>query len=90
MLDTDDEIIIDNYAEKEILDDLNTINKKSNNYFIKYNINDSLKNKYLKQYSNDTFCNYNSYHNRFIIVDRKRVFYSRAFFKDIEKKFCHK
>ena len=35
MLDTDDEIIIDNYAEKEILDDLNTINKKSNNYFIK-------------------------------------------------------
>ena len=35
MLDTDDEIIIDNYAEKEILDDLNTINKNSNNYFIK-------------------------------------------------------
>ena len=77
-------IIIDNYAGKEILDDLKNINKKI--VIISSNINDSLKNKYLKQYSNVTFCNNNSYHDRFIIVDRERVFHSGASFKDLGKK----
>ena len=80
----DEIIIIDNYAGKEILDDLKTINKKI--IIISSNINDSLKNKYLKQYSNVTFYNNNSYHDRFIIVDRKRVFHSGASFKDLGKK----
>ena len=77
-------IIIDNYVGKEILDDLKTINKKI--IIISSNINDSLKNKYLKQYSNVTFYNNNSYHDRFIIVDRERVFHSGASFKDLGKK----
>ena len=80
----DEIIIIDNYAGKEILDGLKTINKKI--IIISSNINDSLKNKYLKQYSNVTFYNNNSYHDRFIIVDRKRVFHSGASFKDLGKK----
>ena len=83
-LSKDEIIIIDNYAGKELLDDLKTINKKI--IIISSNINDSLKNKYLKQYSNVTFYNNNSYHDRFIIVDRKRVFHSGASFKDLGKK----
>ena len=83
-LSKDEIIIIDNYVGKEILDDLKTINKKI--IIISSNINDSLKNKYLKQYSNVTFYNNNSYHDRFIIVDRERVFHSGASFKDLGKK----
>ena len=83
-LSKDEIIIIDNYVGKEILDDLKTINKKI--IIISSNINDSLKNKYLKQYSNVTFYNNNSYHDRFIIVDRERIFHSGASFKDLGKK----
>ena len=83
-LSKDEIIIIDNYVGKEILDDLKTINKRI--IIISSNINDSLKNKYLKQYSNVTFYNNNSYHDRFIIVDRERVFHSGASFKDLGKK----
>ena len=83
-LSKDEIIIIDNYAGKELLDDLKTINKKI--IIISSNINDSLKNKYLKQYSNVTFYNNNSYHDRFIIVDRERIFHSGASFKDLGKK----
>ncbi len=83
-LSKDEIIIIDNYIGKELLDDLKTLNKKI--IIISSNINDSLKNKYLKQYSNVTFYNNNSYHDRFIIVDRERVFHSGASFKDLGKK----
>lgn len=77
-------ILIDNYAGKEILDELRDIDKKI--IIITSNINDTLKNKYIKQYSNVTFVNNDSYHDRFIIIDRKRVFHSGASFKDIGKK----
>ncbi len=83
-LSKDEIIIIDNYAGKEILDELKTINKKV--IIISSNINDNLKNKYLKQYNNVTFVNNNSYHDRFIITDRKKVFHSGASFKDLGKK----
>ena len=77
-------IIIDNYAGKEILDELKTINKKV--IIISSNINDNLKTKYLKQYNNVIFINNNSYHDRFIIIDRKKIFHSGASFKDLGKK----
>ena len=77
-------ILIDNYAGKEILDELRNIGKKI--IIISANINDDLKNKYLKQYDNVTFIGNNSYHDRFIIVDRQRVFHSGASFKDLGKK----
>ena len=83
-LSKDEIIIIDNYVGKEILDDLKTINKKI--IIISSNINDSLKNKYLKQYSNVTFYNNNSYYDRFIIVERGRGFHAGASFKDLGKK----
>lgn len=77
-------IIIDNYIGKKILDELRTINKEI--IVISSNINDTLKGKYLKQYNNITFINKDSYHDRFIIIDRKRVFHCGASFKDLGKK----
>ena len=53
---------------------------------ISSNINDTLKGKYLKQYNNITFINKDSYHDRFIIIDRKIIFHSGASFKDLGKK----
>jgi len=77
-------IILDNYIGKVLLDELRTINKKI--IIVSANINNTLKNKYSKQYNNITFINNDSYHDRFIIIDRKRVFHSGASFKDLGKK----
>ena len=77
-------IIIDNYIGKVLLDELRNINKKI--IIISSNINDTLKKKYLNQYNNITFINKDSYHDRFIIIDRKIIFHSGASFKDLGKK----
>ena len=77
-------IIIDNYAGKELLDILRIIHK--NIIIITSNIDETLKKKYLKQYNNVKFINNDSYHDRFIIIDRKRVFHCGASFKDLGKK----
>ena len=77
-------IIIDNYAGKELLDILRVIHKKI--LMISSNIDDIQKKKYLKQYNNVSFIKNDSYHDRFIIIDRKRVFHCGASFKDLGKK----
>ena len=77
-------IIIDNYMGKVLLDELRNINKKI--IIISSNINYTLKKKYLKQYNNIKFINNESYHDRFIIIDRKIVFHCGASFKDLGKK----
>lgn len=77
-------IIIDNYAGKALLDELRNIDRKI--VIISSNINDNLRNKYLNQYSNIKFISNNSYHDRFIIIDRKIVYHSGASFKDLGKK----
>ncbi len=77
-------IIIDNYIGKVLLDELRNINKKT--IVISSNIGETLKKKYLKQYDNAKFINKDCYHDRFIIIDRKRVFHSGASFKDLGKK----
>ena len=77
-------IIIDNYMGKVLLDELRNINRKI--IVISSNINDTLKKKYLKQYNNIKFINNESYHDRFIIIDRKIVFHCGASFKDLGKK----
>ena len=83
-LSKDEIIIIDNYIGKVLLDELRSINKKI--IVISSNINDNLKQKYLKQYNNITFINNDSYHDRFIIIDRKIVFHCGAYFKDLGKR----
>ena len=77
-------IIIDNYAGKELLDTLKDIDKKI--IIVSKNINKILKNKYEKQYKNVEFINNNSFHDRFIIIDRKILYSCGASFKDLGKK----
>ena len=40
----------------------------------------------MKQYKNILFLKNDSYHDRFILIDRKRLFHSGASFKDLGKK----
>ena len=82
-LSREEVIIIDNYMGKTLLDELRKINRKI--IIISSNINDTLKKKYLKQYNNIKFINNESYHDRFIIIDRKIVFHCGASFKDLGK-----
>lgn len=77
----DEIIIIDNYVEKVLLDELRSIDK--NIIIISSNINVNWRKKYLKQYNNIKFIKNYFYHDRFIIIDRKRVFHSGASFKDL-------
>ena len=77
-------IIIDNYAGKELLDTLKDIDKKI--IIISKNIDKILKNKYEKQYKNVEFINNDSFHDRFIIIDRKILYSCVASFKDLGKK----
>ena len=77
-------IIIDNYAGKELLDILKKINRKIT--IISKNIDDTLKKKYEQQYNNVTFINNNSFHDRFIIIDRNKLYSCGASFKDLGKK----
>ena len=77
-------IIIDNYMGKVLIDKLRNINRKI--VVISSNIDKTLTKKYIKQYNNVTFINNDSYHDRFIIIDRKRVFHCGASFKDLGKK----
>lgn len=77
-------IIIDNYAGKELLDILKKINCKI--IIVSKNIDEILKKKYESQYDNITFINNNSFHDRFIIIDRNELFSCGASFKDLGKK----
>ena len=77
-------IIIDNYAGKELLDILKSIDKRI--IIVSKNINDTLKEKYESQYSNITFINDDSFHDRFIILDRKLFYTCGANFKNLGKK----
>ena len=80
-------IIIDNYAGKELLDILKNINK--NIIIVSKNIDEITKNKYLKQYNNITFINNDTFHDRFIIIDKEILYTSGSSFKDLGKKcFC--
>lgn len=80
-------IIIDNYAGKELLDILKNINK--NIIIVSKNIDEITKIKYLKQYNNITFINDDTFHDRFIIIDKEILYTSGASFKDLGKKcFC--
>ena len=80
-------IVIDNYAGKELLDILKNINK--NIIIVSKNIDEITKIKYLKQYNNITFINDDTFHDRFIIIDKEILYTSGASFKDLGKKcFC--
>ena len=77
-------IIIDNYAGKTLLDILKNIDKRI--IIVSKNIDDKLIEKYESQYSNITFINNASFHDRFIILDRTIFYTCGASFKDLGKK----
>ena len=77
-------IIIDNYAGKELRDILKDINK--NIIIISKNITEELIKKYRKQYKNIKFISNNSFHDRFIIIDKKELYHCGSSFKDLGKK----
>jgi len=77
-------IIIDNYAGKELLDILKKVDKKI--IIISKNIDEILKKKYVSQYNNVKFITNSSFHDRFIIIDRNKLYSCGASFKDLGKK----
>ena len=77
-------VIIDNYIEKNILDILSKINKQITLITNKYKIEDY--EKYKEQYNNITLVVNNSFHDRFIILDKKDLYHLGASFKDLGKK----
>ena len=77
-------IIIDNYAGKELLDIIKDISVDIK--IVSSNIDSTLNKKYESQYDNVIFINNNTFHDRFIIIDRKELYNSGASFKDLGKK----
>ncbi len=77
-------IIIDNYIDKNILDI--TANTTKEVMLITNTFNNIDYYKYKKQYSNVNLVINNSFHDRFIILDRKMLYHSGASFKDLGKK----
>ena len=77
-------IIIDNYLNKNILDVLASIQKEV--FIITKNINKNDLEMYKKQYQNMKIKCDNSFHDRFIIIDRKNLYHCGASFKDLGKK----
>ncbi len=69
-------IIIDNYIDKNLLDILSKINKKVKVITNKYN-NEDYK-KYLTQYKNVDLKVNDTFHDKFIIIDRKLLYHSGA------------
>ena len=65
-------IIIDNYAGKELLKSLKDI--KKNIIIISSNVDNTLKEKYERQYTNVKFIANNTYHDRFILIDKNGIF----------------
>ena len=80
-------MIIDNYANKELLDMLRSINK--NIIILSKNLDSVLLKKYNNQYNNISFINNNPLHDRYIILDRKDVYVSGMSLKDIGKKYSY-
>ena len=77
-------IIIDNYIDKNILDILSKTNRKVTLVTNKYNNIDY--EKYKEQYNNVTLVVNNSFHDRFIILDKEVLYHSGASFKDLGKR----
>ncbi len=77
-------IIIDNYIDKNILDILSNINRDIIIITNKYSNEDY--NNYKKQYKNIQLIINNSFHDRFIIIDKKVLYHCGSSFKDLGKK----
>lgn len=77
-------IIVDNYIDKKILDIISKVNKEIT--IITSRINNTDLEKYKTQYKNIMIKKSNSFHDRFIIIDKNVLYHSGASFKDLGKK----
>ena len=80
-------IIIDNYADKSILDMITNLNVKVIIVTKKFNLLKDIDiKKYNKQYHNLKVIYSDKFHDRFIILDKKVLYYSGASYKDLGNK----
>ena len=77
-------ILIDNYLDKSILDILAKIDNSV--FIITKNIKEKDLEMYQKQYQNISIQCDDSFHDRFIIIDKKMLYHCGASFKDLGKK----
>ena len=77
-------ILIDNYLDRNILDILAKIDKSV--FIITKNIKEKDLEMYQKQYQNISIQCDDSFHDRFIIIDKKMLYHCGASFKDLGKK----
>lgn len=75
---------IDNYLDKNILDVFASIQKDV--LIVTKNINKKDLEMYEHQYQNVKIIKNDSFHDRFIIIDKKTLYHCGASFKDLEKK----
>ena len=80
-------IIVDNYADKSILDMITNLNVKVIIVTRKFNLLKDIDiKKYNSQYHNLKVIYSDIFHDRFIIIDRKYLYHSGASFKDLGNK----
>ena len=80
-------IIIDNYADKSILDMITNLNVKVTVVTRKFNLLKDIDiKKYNKQYHNLKVIYSDKFHDRFVIIDKKVLYHSGASFKDLGNK----
>ena len=80
-------IIIDNYADKSILDMITNLNVKVTIVTKKFNLLKDIDiKKYNNQYHNLKVIYSNKFHDRFIILDKKVLYHSGASYKDLGNK----
>jgi len=77
-------IIIDNYANKELLMELSKYNKKT--IIVSKNVDEVLIKKYKQEFKNIEFIYNDKFHDRFMIIDRKQLYSCGASFKDLGNK----
>ena len=80
-------IIIDNYADKSILDIITNLNVKVIIVTKKFNLLKDIDiKKYNRQYNNLKVIYGDKFHDRFIILDKKVLYHSGASYKDLGNK----
>ena len=80
-------IIIDNYADKSILDMITNLSVKVTMVTRKFNLLKDIDiKKYNRQYHNLKVIYSDKFHDRFVIVDKKVLYHSGASFKDLGNK----
>ena len=80
-------IIIDNYADKSILDMITNLNVEVTIVTRKFNLLKDIDiKKYNRQYHNLKVIYSDKFHDRFVILDKKVLYHSGASFKDLGNK----